>query len=312
MTIRGIGTAPVSFGVYGTSEHAAGIKPRQVVEAMVSSGYGGAELPPPGYAGSPGAAAELFADHGLAVAGIYIPVHFTMPGLRDEDEARMEEALDELEAADVGPRVAILADEGDETLLSHPARGSDLSHALDTDSFDALAIDVGRLCARIRDRGFEPSFHPHISTYVETPREIERLLDATDVGLTFDTGHVALGGGDILSCWDAWRSRVNHVHLKDVRMSVLEQAKEAGRSDFDTWWADVSLPLGDGDLRLAEFTSRLVTNQFDGWVVVEQDSAPLATEGDLRTVTREQTHNLEWIHNTIGEQPMRTTESTSY
>ena len=51
--------------------------------------------------------------------------------------------------------------------------------------------------ARIRD-----SFHPHVGTYIETPREVAALLEAMDtslLGLCFDTGHWAFGGGDPLA-----------------------------------------------------------------------------------------------------------------
>lgn len=295
MTIAGIGTAPVSYGVYGIPKQGTGIDPELLLESMASSGYAGAELPPVGYAGPVGSASLLYARHGLAVAGIYIPIHFTVPSEMGEDEARMEEALDELDSAETGPRLAILADEGDAELLLHPGRGDDPTYALDSETFRRLTDDVARLAARIRARGFEPSFHPHISTYVESPAEIDQLLDHADIGLTFDTGHVALGGGDILDSWDRWRNRVNHVHLKDVRFSVMEEAKANQRTDFDTWWANVAAPLGEGDLPLRSFVDRLLKDDYQGWIVVEQDRAPVFTEQPLQTAAAEQTQNLEWI-----------------
>ena len=289
------GTAPVSFGVYGPPEDGAGVSADQLAAAMAACGYQGAEFPPAGYAGPPGAAARLFELHGLSPVGIYIPIHFAEPARRAVDEARMEEALSELQATRAGPRLAILADEGSEALLHNPGRGNDPTHALSAGAFGELTEAVDRLAATIRRRELTPSFHPHVSTYVESPGEIERLLHATDIDLTFDTGHISLGGGDLLECWDAWRDRINHVHLKDVRHDVMEQARTEGRRDFDVWWAEVSTPLGQGDLRLEEFLARLSEARYEGWVVVEQDRAPVLSGEQLDTVIAVQAANLEWI-----------------
>lgn len=290
-----VGAAPVSFGVYGPPEGAGGLSPEQLVAAMASSGYDGAEFPPVGYAGPPGDAARLFQRRGLVPVGIYIPVHFTDPALLVGDETRMEEALRELQETGVGPRLAILADEGSEILLRNPSRGEDPTHALGPGDFRALCTTADRMAAEIRRRGLTPSFHPHISTYVESPSEVERLLKLTDIDLTFDTGHIALGGGDILDCFAAWRERINHIHLKDVRLAVLEEAKSLGRVDFDVWWAEVSVPLGEGDLPLREFLARLSEAGYQGWVVVEQDRAPISSQAELRSAAQVQRRNLRWV-----------------
>ena len=290
-----VGAAPVSFGVYGPPEGAGGLSPEQLVAAMASSGYDGGEFPPAGYAGPPGVAARLFQRHGLIPVGIYIPVHFTDPALLVGDEARMEEALRELQGAGTGPHLAILADEGSEVLLRNPSRGDDPTHALGPGDFRELCATADRTAAEIRKRGLTPSFHPHISTYVESPSEVERFLELTDIDLTFDTGHIALGGGDILDCLAAWRERINHIHLKDVRLAVLEDAKSRGRVDFDVWWAEVSVPLGEGDLPLEEFLAHLSEAHYQGWVVVEQDRAPISSQAELPAAAEVQRRNLRWV-----------------
>ena len=290
-----VGAAPVSFGVYGLPEDGAGGLVEQLVAAMAACGYDGAEFPPAGYAGPPGTAARLFEQHGLTPVGIYIPIHFADSDLQAVDEARMENALCELETTGAGPRLAIIADEGSEILLHNPGRGDDPTHALSSTAFGELTTSVNRIAARIRQRGLTPSFHPHVSTYVESPSEIERLLDATDIDLTFDTGHIALGGGELLECWEAWRDRINHIHLKDVRHHVMEQVKAEGRQDFDVWWPQLFTPLGQGDLRLDEFLTRLWQARYRGWLVVEQDRAPLASPAQLDDVVAVQSANLEWI-----------------
>jgi inosose dehydratase len=302
-----VGAGPVSFGVYEVPKDGSGLSAERLTQAMAEAGYQGAELPPAGYAGPPGSAARLWEKHGLESVGIYIPIHFADPTLGAVDEGRMEEALLELESASAGPRIAILADEGSEVLLHNPGRGDDPTHALGVKAFDALCSAVNRLAAKIRSRGLVPSFHPHISTYVESPAEVERLLATTDIDLTFDTGHIALGGGDVLECFRSWKERINHIHLKDVHHHVMDRAKAERRSDFGVWWAEVSTPLGEGDLPLATFLGHLAETGYEGWLVVEQDRAPVVTESELQAVTSVQARNLQWIRQHLwqGEETAR-------
>ena len=93
----------------------------------------------------------------------------------------------------------------------------------------------------------------------------------------------------------AWRERINHIHLKDVRHDVLEEAKARERDDFDVWWANVSTPLGEGDLPLEEFLAHLSEADYRGWVVVEQDRAPVSSQAELRSAARVQRRNLQWV-----------------
>ena len=54
----------------------------------------------------------------------------------------------------------------------------------------------------LRDElGMRAVVHHHAGTFVETPAEIERLLEETDpdtIGLLLDTGHAVYGGADPL------------------------------------------------------------------------------------------------------------------
>ena len=63
-----------------------------------------------------------------------------------------------------------------------------------------------------------------MGTRVQTPVEIERLLEGTDVALLLDSGHLTAAGGDALQAARDWRDRIAHVHVKDVRLAVLEAA----------------------------------------------------------------------------------------
>lgn len=301
MTVR-IGAAPVSFGVYG-AEGSRGPDPDALLAAVADAGYGGIELGIQGFFGGPAETAARFARAGLACIGCYIPFHFTADDATIAAEMeRMRRTVAELAAAGGTAPLAILADEGSPELLVHPARPwDDRSRALDAAGWALLGRrleDARRLAA---DHGLRTSFHPHISTYVESPWEVERVLEASPIGLTLDTGHFLLAGAEPRAALAHFGDRVDLVHLKDVRVEVLRRAKAEGRTDFDTWWGDVSVRLGTGDVEMAGFVGDLVRRGYDGWAVVEQDRLPIGSDPDaLRDAAADEAHNAAWVRAAIA------------
>ncbi|MFV0429006.1 MAG: sugar phosphate isomerase/epimerase family protein [Arachnia sp.] len=284
--------APISYGVFGEITVAGATTTDALLQAMAEAGYAGSELGPPGFFGTIGQVTARFQAAGLTPAGAYVPLHTQDHGeALTRDLARMEITLDELASFD-NPGPVILADEGNDILLRSPRKDPRLS--LSHSGWGRLVDVVGSAAQRARERGLEVSFHPHISTYVELPWEIERLLSDTDISLTFDVGHIVLAGGDGVELFREWRDRINHIHIKDVRRSVLEDARSQGRADFDQWWADVSTPLGEGDSELDTFAAAVVDSGYDGWIVVEQDRAPL-TVASVTDVFAAQADNLTWL-----------------
>jgi len=284
--------APVSYGVFGDLTVEGATTTDELLLTMAGTGYDGSELGPPGFFGSVEHLVAAFADAGLDAVGAYVPLHTQLPGqVLDRDLSRMQFTLDELAAVNPGGLV-ILADEGNDELLASPRK--DPSQRLDADGWRRLVSAVGEAADQARARGFEVSFHPHISTFVELPEEIELFLEDTDVALTYDIGHVVLGGGDGVGLFRRWRDRINHVHIKDVRRAVLEDARATHRTDFDDWWAGVATPLGAGDVDLEAFATALLETGYDRWVVVEQDRAPLTPDA-LDEVVADQAANLGWL-----------------
>jgi inosose dehydratase len=302
-----IGNAPVSYGVYGDVAGNAAASPAGLLATMADAGYTGSELGPPGFFGTAAETAAAFSRQNLTAIGAYVPVHFALGDdvvERDFDglartcaelAACAKDGKDGKDRKDGKDGLVILADEGSPELLLNPARPfADRSLALSAKAWRRLAELTARAIEVAARHGLRTSFHPHISTYVESPWEVEWLLALTGVSLTVDTGHVRLAGGDPAECLKAWRPRVNHVHIKDVRLDVLRAAKAEHRTDFDTWWADVATPLGAGDVDIDAVLAVLAGTGYDGWLVVEQDRAPTAAE-DYPAVAAEQAANLAWL-----------------
>lgn len=300
-----IGNAPVSYGVYGNPANGAAASPRQVLADMSEAGYQGCELGPPGFFGCPRDTAASFAEAGLIAVGGYVPVHFALDDTAVErDLTGLARTCQELSACG-GDGLVILADEGSPQLLSKPARAwHDRALALDEAGWRRLARRTRLAADKVAGYGLRCSFHPHISTYVESPWEIELLLDLTDIALTLDTGHLQLAGASPADCLRAWRQRVNHVHVKDVRTGVLHRAKAERRTDFDTWWAEVASPLGAGDVDIDAVLAALAATGYTGWLVVEQDRAPTPA-ADYPHVAAEQAANWRWLSDRVARHPVR-------
>ncbi|QJU56180.1 TIM barrel protein [Herbiconiux sp. SALV-R1] len=291
--------APVSFGVFElTPEGADVIGPDEMAEVLQSTGYTGIDLGPVGYLGRDAALRDRLTRHGLELAGGWIDLPFSDDAAFEAALGRLDDALD-VQSAVVPPQAGTtpalpprptLADSGDDRRRAHPGGGAGLE--LDTRGWDALERNVAHAVSVVRARGLEPTFHHHACTYVETPPEIDEFLARTDVGLTFDTGHLLLGGGDPLTAWNRWRSRIDHLHLKDVRVDRMREVTSAGGGMVEVWSGGVFVPLGEGDLDIVALMDAVASSDYAGWVVVEQDVMP-GPGHDRASFTRDHTVNRE-------------------
>ncbi|WP_308466051.1 sugar phosphate isomerase/epimerase family protein [Rathayibacter soli] len=270
--------APVSFGVFELSPE-DGVKlanADEVCTVLRDTGYAGVDMGPVGFLGRDAELRERLTRYGLELAGGWIDLPFSDGEAFDAALATLDDTLDVfVEAAEGEPSrlpLPTLACSGSAMRRANPGGGAQF--ALTDEQWKPYADNVTRAVERVRGRGLEPTFHHHACTYVETPAEIDQLLSRTDVGLTFDTGHLILGGGDPLTGWRRWRKRINHLHLKDARSSVLESVVK-GKGDMRAVWAGRAfVPFGEGDLDLNGIMNEVVASGFDGWLIVEQDTIP--------------------------------------
>ena len=254
-----IANAPVSYGAWSLeASRTPGVpSPERVLAAVAEAGYEGIELGPLGWL-DPAAVAA----HGLELAGGYIGIPF------GDGLGELDATLDVFDAVAPGAR-PILADDGDPD--------APLDHA-----------DVARAVERIRARGYEPTFHHHMGTRVETRVQIEELLERVDVPLLLDTGHLLAAGVDPTQALREWRGRIDYVHVKDLDLAALRAAPDWAAA----WPRNVFCQLGAGDVDLDGFLAAL--EGYDGWIVVEQDW--VAQPGDdAEPQLAAQARNLAWL-----------------
>jgi len=273
-----IGTAPVSWGVMEIDSWGARKPYSDVLDEMAAAGYMGTELGPYGY--FPTDSKQLIRElsaRGLTLVSGFVPVPLAhrqrhLPAIREV--MKVAQLLSE-----TGSRVIVLADELNEARMSVAGRVSG-EDGLDGDSWSSVVELLTELGQRCRDFGLATVFHHHAGTYIETPAEIEQLCAAVDpdlIGLCLDTGHYYYAGGNPLDAVHRYKTRIRHLHLKDVRRPVLESVRRDRIGYLEAIRRGVFCELGKGAVDFRSVLEELRNYSFHGWAIVEQDIDPAMT-----------------------------------
>jgi inosose dehydratase len=102
-----------------------------------------------------------------------------------------------------------------------------------------------------------------------------------------------LGGGDPVRAIVEWGSRINHLHLKDARQSVVDQIVREAAPVAEIWRRKAFCRLGEGDLDIEAVLSE-IRSGYSGWLVVEQDVLP-DPDNPLGEPTRDQRANRVYL-----------------
>jgi inosose dehydratase len=293
---RGLASAPVTWGVWERTTGRDDFVPaRLLLRTVAELGYRGIELGPPGYLEPP----EV-ADSGLELVGGFAPLH-----LDDEEAfvADIAEWLDPIAAAlaETGRRgPVVLADAGTPERVAGAGRPAEQARTALTGDRLGRALDrLRRAAERCRARGLEAVFHHHTGTYFETPDEIAAVVDQTDVSLCFDTGHAAVGGGDPLELACAYAKRIGHLHLKDVDPVLLARVRAADVHLEQVWGAGIFCPFGEGMVDVRAVLALPELQDFDGWIVLEQDRVAVRAD-DVAAVRAVEEANLRFVRQALG------------
>jgi inosose dehydratase len=302
-----LAAGPISWGACEVPGWGVMPSPEIVLSEMAELGLRGTELGPPGFLPEePGALAEMLERHGLTLVGGFVPLVL--------HEAEFDQALEETRRAAglmsaAGGRMLVLAVVQD---VDWGAPGELGDHEWARVAAHLNAIET--LAAE--EYGMAVALHPHAGTLIETAAQVRRALEVVEVGWCLDTGHLLIGGTDPAQFAREHGDRVNHVHLKDVDGGLAADVRAGRRSLLDATKDGLFTALGKGDARIAEVMNALQGHGYDGWLVLEQDTAnkaPLSraadrpTTGDEPTVAggpmRDARESIAFLHHTA-----RTTE----
>jgi inosose dehydratase len=257
--------------------------PGDVLDAIAEAGYEGTELGPLGYVD-----AAALDERGLALVGAVLPMRLSRKEHLAEGFVLADRTLGALDEAtpdgDARP-VVLIADAACEP--DRLARAGRIEEHRDTwlgdGRFALLAETAQRVAERCVERGYAAAFHPQVGSYVETPREVDRLAEMVDpgvIGLCFDSGHSLFGGGDPVAFLDTYGELVRHVRLQDVDTAVSDELR--------------ACRFGEGDVDLAAIVRRLGSLGYAGWVVAEQDGR-LEPGRTVAVAAQDARHNREFL-----------------
>ncbi len=278
-----VANAPCSWGVLEFESRAAGPGYTQVLDEIAQSGYAGTELGDWGFMPSdPVRLREELARRGLAMVGAFVTTRLSDPATYDESRQRAVETAHLMAGVANGDRrgpFLVLSDEPTADPVRARAAGRVRNAmSLNERQWDQAAGGVNTIARAVRDEtGLRTVFHHHCATFVETPQEIEALLQRTDpavVGLCLDSGHATYGGGAPLELLSRYRPRIWHVHFKDCDLRVASRAR-AEEWDYQTALRHgLFCELGKGAVDFPALLGDLERSGYDGWIVVEQDVLP--------------------------------------
>jgi inosose dehydratase len=148
--------------------------------------------------------------------------------------------------------------------------------------------EIDKIC---EDNGLQNVLHPHLQTTVETKDDVNRVLDGCDVKWCLDTGHMAIGGVDVVDFAKKAFARVGHVHLKDVNLSKSKSVLARQESIMSGVQKGLFTPLGSGDVPIADVIRTLESAGYQGWYVIEQDCAitgdlPASGDGPVKMISK--------------------------
>ncbi|CAM5498031.1 sugar phosphate isomerase/epimerase family protein [Leifsonia shinshuensis] len=216
---------------------------RRAVTDIAAAGYEGVEMFDGNlvdFADRPQELTDLLDGAGVQLVSVYAGANFIYPDILPDELHRIRRSA-ELAASFGAERLVV-------------GGGARRAAGTTADDYARLAESLDLVADIAESHGLAASYHPHVSTIVESPDELDRLLPNTRIGFCPDVAHLAAGGGDAATVIRTYGDRISHVHLKDLR-----------RDPF------AFLPLGQGELDLPGIVAAIRDSGYDSWLMVELD-----------------------------------------
>jgi inosose dehydratase len=210
---------------------------------VAAAGYAGVELFDGNlmeYEDRPDDLEQLLAETGLQLVAVYSGANFIFPEILEEELWRIEKAASL--ASRFGAEHVVVGG------------GAQRSSGATQEDYARLAAALDRVVTIAEEHGLAASYHPHLSTIVESPEQLERVMARSRINFCPDTAHLVAGGGDPAELIRRYSDRIAYVHLKDFTAEPF-----------------AFLPLGRGEIDLQGILAELERAEYDGWLTVELD-----------------------------------------
>ena len=213
------------------------------IRDIAAAGYAGVEIFDGNlrqYETRPDDLRRVLGDAGVSLVAVYSGANFVYRDILEDELWRIEKAA--TLAASFGAANLVVGG------------GAKRASGTTDEDFERLAEGLDRVVDIAERHDLRASYHPHLSTIVEGPIEVDRILSMSRIGFCPDTAHLAAGGGDPVDLIRRHADRVTHVHLKDFQAEPF-----------------AFLPLGRGSINIPGVLRALHEAAYDGWMTVELD-----------------------------------------
>ncbi|MGQ0609287.1 MAG: sugar phosphate isomerase/epimerase family protein [Chloroflexota bacterium] len=213
------------------------------IRDIADAGYAGVEVFDGNlrqYEDRPDDLRSALAEAGVSLAAVYSGANFVYPDILEDEFWRIEKAA------------ALAATFGATNLVV--GGGAKRAAGTTDEDYERLAEGLDRVADVAERHGLRASYHPHLTTIVEGPEQVDRILSLSRIAFCPDTGHLAAGGGDPVELIRRHADRLAHVHLKDFTPQPF---------GFH--------PLGRGSVDIPGVLRALQDAGYNGWATVELD-----------------------------------------
>ena len=190
----------------------------------------------------------LLTSNGLTLVAAYSGANFIFDDILPEELARITRAADR--AAELGAPHLVVG-----------GGAKRFDGIRDTDYYK-LGAALDRVKVLAEERSLTAHYHPHLSTIVEGPAEVNRIFDLTAIDFCPDTAHLAAAGGDPAQLIRDHADRISYIHLKGLQNEPF-----------------AFTPLDRGDVPTDPIIAAMRETQFTGWVCTELDAWDDPAEG---------------------------------
>jgi inosose dehydratase len=146
------------------------------------------------------------------------------------------------------------------------------------EEFMRMCDGLNKLAEYAKSQGIRACFHHHMGTCVQTLEETVRMMENTsdDLLLCYDTGHWTFSEVDPLAILEKFPNRIGHVHLKNMRKPVRDQAIKESWSFLKSVRNGCFTVPGDpeGCVDFPAVLKKLDEIGYEGWIMVEAEQDP--------------------------------------
>ena len=147
---------------------------------------------------------------------------------------------------------------------------------MEKEEFVEYCKKINEISNQLNDVGIPMSYHEHMGTIIQTENDVDRFMDDTNDNtfLLYDTGHLLFAQANYERVLKNYVSKINHVHCKDIRKSILEKSLQNDLSFRESFLNGVFTVPGDGCIDYEPLFKILYESNYKKWLIIEAEQDP--------------------------------------